>query len=424
MFFMYRIFLLFCLVLGMQANAQLLESIKTSMKQKEWKMAKDSIDLYLLRPGNAKQADGWYYKGVIYNFYSREKQAEIDLSSTLKLQSFEALKKCLSITPNYRPMLLGDHAELFDLYNGFFELANAQYKLKKYEDSYQLFVHTQQVQQYIYFKGFSYRNFKFHVLDTMVVKSMALSARQAGMQPEAVAAYQQLANAKLGGDQYLEMYQYLADMYLRMSNDKAFLSTVQTAKELYPYNEYWDQIELDFLRNNKKNQELITKYQVLVGQQPKNFTIHYNYATDLFNMIYVSNTAPAQRRAYKQILNRVLDASIQIEKNGRDAELLKARHLFNHVFDLQADARQLSASQDTVVVRRRTQLNNDANLTLRSCVASAERVLNYYTTQKQLLSLDKQNLKTTLDILARCHTTLGNDQKANFYKARLAQLKS
>ncbi|MDP9229478.1 MAG: hypothetical protein M3O67_02255, partial [Bacteroidota bacterium] len=47
--------------------AQKIEDVKELIGKKDWDKAKEKVDAFLANAKNAQSAEGWYYKGVIYN---------------------------------------------------------------------------------------------------------------------------------------------------------------------------------------------------------------------------------------------------------------------------------------------------------------------------------------------------------------------
>ena len=72
---MKKIIVLLCLVLASTLTfAQTIDEVKGMMNGADWDpaQAKDAVDKYLSNPKNAKDANGYFYKAVIYNKYSKE----------------------------------------------------------------------------------------------------------------------------------------------------------------------------------------------------------------------------------------------------------------------------------------------------------------------------------------------------------------
>jgi hypothetical protein len=399
-------------------NAQFYEHFRTLLVGKKYKAAKDTLDKLMLQPINKKNKDLLYMSALADNFYSHE-VSDLKLAENLKNNAFNSFKTCLTIDPAYKQMALDDNKYLFDVYSGLFQLGGKWFKQQAYEKAYAVYVKAYDVQQFIYFKGLSYKNYKFKSMDTVLIQNLALSARLGLMQKEAIANYQRLADAKIGGKGFLEVYQYLCDTYRKQKNETAFTKVLATARKLYPENDFWDEAALDYITPTATRKELFAKYQELIADNPNAFSVCYNYCSELYNTIYTANIPTEEKNDYKARLDKYLSQAIALQKNSTKADLLQARHLYNSAFDLQGIAKRL-VGENPAIATQRDKLKEEAFLKVRACIGSAERVYNFYVLKSEIKEEDKINFKQATDLLYRCYTQLDNKEKTEFYKSKLA----
>jgi len=97
---MNKFFLLLAFSLVMTATyAQDIKEIRNFTLLGQTQKAKDLIDKYLAVPKNAAKAEGWYYKGFIYNQSSKDSTKSLAESAAMKATAFEALKKYREMDP-------------------------------------------------------------------------------------------------------------------------------------------------------------------------------------------------------------------------------------------------------------------------------------------------------------------------------------
>ncbi len=413
--------ILFCIVFSFAiqtGHAQFYEHFRTLLVGKKYKAAKDTLDKLMLQPINKKNKDLLYMSALADNFYSREVK-DLKQSENLKTAAFHSFKACLEIDPTYKQMALDDNKYLFDVYSGLFQLGGNWFKQQAYEKAYAVYVKAHDVQQFIYFKGLSFKNYKFKSMDTVLIQNLALSARLGLMQKEAVANYQRLADAKIGGKGFLEVYQYLCDIYRKQKNEIAFNKVLATARKLYPENGFWDDAALDYITPTATRKELFAKYQELIADNPNSFSVCYNYCSELYNTIYTANIPTEEKNDYKARLDKYLAQAIALQKNSAQADLLQARHLYNSAFDLQSLSKKL-VGDNPAIATQRDKLKEEAFLKVRTCIASSERVYNFYVLKAEIKEEDKVNFKQATDLLYRCYAQLDNKEKTEFYKSKLA----
>lgn len=394
--------------------AQTIGEIKELVNKGDMQAAKKAIDIYLSDKKNAAKPDGWYFKGFIYNECSK-KEEWVNLCTNCKLEAFNAFKKYQELDAKNVYMEMEQNVRLFDLYNGFFDLASKYYADKNFSAAYENFNYASMVEAYIYKKGFVYSGFKFSDLDTSLVLNMALSARLAKNDDNAVKNYQRLAEIDLSGPAYLEMYQYLAQYYAETGNATAFNDILKKGKKLYPAEDYWTEIEIDQLDKSDKPL-LFAKYEELIGKNPGNYTLAYNYSVELFNYIYVGEKIPADAAEKASALETVLKKVIAL-KNSADANVLLARFLYNKVYDLQ-EAQRLITGNKPEDVNKKAALKASSLTYTEECIKYSMEAEKIYAAASTLKPIEKANLKNVFTILESMYVFKGDAVKGAEYKRK------
>ena len=409
--FIYTTVLLYCVT----ASAQTIEEVKALVNKADYAVAKKTIDSYLSDNKNAAKPDGWYYKGFIYNECAK-KDDLATLCSNCRLEAFDAFKKYQEKDPKNMYMILEQNVRLFDIYNGFFDQASKMYAAKNFTVAYENFNHALLVENYIYKKGFEYNGFKFSNLDTALILNMALSARLAKDDDNAVKNYLRLAEINLDGPAYKEMYQYLAWYYLDTRNTMAFNGILNKAKKLYPTDDYWTEIEIEQVDRSDKP-VLFAKYEELTGKNPGNYTLAYNYCVELFNYIYVGENIPADAPEKASTLETVLK-KVLILKNSADVNVLMARHLYNKVYDLQQSQKNIKGTKPEDE-KQKASIKTEALRNAGECILYATGAEKIYSAATSLKPIEKANLKNILAILESMYTYKGDKAMAEQYKKKV-----
>jgi hypothetical protein len=399
---------LFVALVFSSAYTQSIDEIRKLIEKADWAGAKKAIDGHLSDAKNAAKSEGWYYKGVIYNECSKKEETK-GMCTDCKADAFEAFKKYQLMDPKNVYMTLEQNVRLFDLYNGYFDLASKSYSEKKYEEAYNYFKGAYAVEDYIRSKNFEYNGFKFGAVDTSLTLNMALSARLANKHSDAIVQYQKLADLNLNGDDHLEMYQYLAEQYGKMGNTKAFEAALAQGKRLYPDNEYWLEAELDLIDKKDKN-ALLAKYDELVNKNPNNYALSYNYAVELFNHIYIGETKPANASALQEKLQTVIAKAIAI-KNTADANMLMARHLYNTTYDKNDEMKGIKGTKPEDL-KKKAELRKLAMKMADECIMHANTTTKIYAAMEKLKPVDKANYKNAMNILESMYAYKGDAAKA------------
>jgi hypothetical protein len=399
---------------SLTAYTQSLDEVRKLIEKNDLPGAKKAIDKYLLDEKNAAGADGWYFKGVIYNECSKN-DAAVNLCTNCLMEAFDAFKICQLLDPKNVYMQLEQNVRLFDIYNGFFDRASVLYASKIFSAAYENFGHALMVEDYILSKGFEYHGFKFSKLDTSLVLNMAMAARLAKMEKEAVFNYLRLAEINVSGPEYLEMYQYLAQYYIKTKNTSVLNNILEKAKKLYPDETYWTEVEIDQV-DKKDKIALFAKYEEVTANNPRTYSVIYNYGVELFNYIYAGDYPPTDAKIKQAKIEEVLKNAIAI-KNSADANLLMARHLYNKIFDLQEEMAKITGEKPEEINKKAALKTQTLNLT-DDCIKYAVASEKMYTSATALKPPDKANYKNTLSVLENLYRFKGNTALAEEYQKK------
>jgi hypothetical protein len=392
--------------------AQSIDDIKKLIGKNDWEGAKKGIDAHLAVEKNAAKAEGWYYKGLVYNEYSKN-EALAPACPTCKMDAFEAFKKYQTMDSKNVLMILEQNVRLFDLYNGFFDVGSKAFGAKDYDKAFTSFQNAHTVEDYIRSKGFEYNGFKFGPLDTSLVQNMALAARLAKKDAEAATLYERLVSAGFSGESNLEMYQYLAQHYIESKNMPALNTILDKGRKLYPDNDYWVEVELDMV-DKKDKKALFTKYDEITVKYPNNYALAYNYGVELFNYLYVGDSKPADFEIFKGKLENTINKALAI-KNSSDANMIMARHIYNDVYDLQDAVKKIKGTKPEDA-KKRAELRAQSNKMADECIKYAAEAAKIFSAMDKLKPIEKANYKNALSILESMYGYKGDATKAAEYK--------
>jgi hypothetical protein len=410
--------LLTAMLFGMAAfvMGQDLDAIKEVAGKGQLDKAKDGIDKYLAVEKNAKKADGWFYKGVIYNEIAKSEQFAA-LAADPRMDAFNAFKKYQELDPKNVLMVLEQNVRLFDIYNGFFDMAAKNYNAKNYDMAFNNFKNAEMVQQYIFSKDFSYNGFSFTKLDTNLVLNTALAARLAKRTDESIVYYQKLADAKVSGEQYLEMYEFLVDYYNKKKDAAATAKYLALGQELYPTNDYWMETEITMAGEQGKD-ALYKKYEEMIARNPNKYVLRYNYSVEMYNALYTGDNKPTNITEMEGKMIEQLKKAMEVNPQSADAALLMTRHYYNQAYDRGEDLNKIKGTKPEDV-KKKADLKALVARHLDDAIKYGEQCMATYNGVTTLKTHDKTNIKIASDILMRLYEQKKNTEKMNFYKKKM-----
>lgn len=404
-------------VLG--ASAQSIDDIKDNIGKQQWDKAKEQIDKYLANEKNAKKPDGWYYKGAIYNEVAKNEKYKALLGGTDgRMEAFNALKKYAEMDPKNTLGILEQNVRFFDIYNGYFDMAATGFNEKNYDKAFENFKNAMVVEEFVAAKGYSYNNFSFPKLDTSLILNTAISAAQAKKTDEAMTYYQKLADAKIAGPNYLEIYQQLVQHYNEKGDKATRDKYLALGRELYPEDDYWTEIELREAGTDKK--ALFAKYDELLGKYPSKYVLHYNYAAELFNYLFTQDKKPADYADQYAKIQDVLKKAIAV-KATPEANLLLARTVYNGVYDLEEASTAIKGTKPDDV-KKKNELKTKIAAQYEQMLPYATAAYDIFDGKSTLKASEKGNFKVAADLITRYWESKNNKEKIKFYQDKMKEL--
>jgi len=401
--------------------AQSIDDIKDLVGKQQWDKAKDLVDKYTTSEKNSKKADGWFYKGVIYNELAKggDKYKAALNGIDGRMEAFNALKKYLDADPKNVLGTLEQNVRFFDIYNGYFDIAANAFNAKNYDLAYENFKNAGVIEDFVASKGYTYNNFTFPKLDTSLIQNTAVSALMAKKNDDAAVYYQRLADAKIKGPSYLEIYQFLVQHY----NDKGDKANrdkyVAIGRELYPTDDYWCEVELKEAGTDK--QKLFAKYdELLAGTNCNGYTMYYNYSAELFNYLFTQEKKPADYKEVYVKLQDVLKKGIAV-KSTPEANLLMARAVYNGVYDLEDVVTAIKGTKPDDV-KKKNDLKAQIVTRFNDMLPYAQAAYDMYAAKASLKPGEKGNFKVVTDLLGRYYESKKDAAKVKQYQDKLKEL--
>ena len=250
--------LAFCIV---YLNAQDEAVIQLYVTQKQWEKAKDEVDKWLANPKlkDKDKATAYLWKLTVYG------QLYVDSSLSPKYpnaadQAMDAFTKYQALDPSLKQMKEGSFAGgIGNLYSGSFEKGRTSFQNKDWQNAYKYFSQAQKLGEFLLINKLSANSAS---IDTVTVLYTAYSAQNSQQIDTAAKYYSMLADIKVAGPDYEDIYKYLVQYYSEKKDDANFKKYLAEAKELYPKdNSLWTQYEMGNMTANTDLPKLLSQYQ-------------------------------------------------------------------------------------------------------------------------------------------------------------------
>jgi tetratricopeptide (TPR) repeat protein len=419
---MKKIYLLFTIALGSSiCYAQSLDEIKTTTLLGQYAKAKEGIDKYLAVEKNAKKPDGWFYKGFIYNMLSKDSAKSFTESSALKQEALGYLKKYREMDSKAELLVEQSNSPFFDIYSTYAsELGVKAYDKKDYAGAFDYFKKALEVHDYLVANNLSGAGgFKFSPIDTILTFYTGVAGDEAKLKDDAMVYFKKMSDANIADDQYLTVYNTLADYYKTKKDNAAFTEILSKGRKLYPKNEeFWMAIEIENATDGVKVPEVFAKYEQLAANHPTNYNIHFNYSVELSNYIRSLETTTTNTDEYKTKLVETLKKTIGLQSTV-EANYLLASYLYNHSIDLSDEARKLKGPKPDDL-KKKKELNASATKFMDESIPYAQAAVNAFPAITKPKSSQKSNFKQALVILKNIYEVKKDAVKVADFEKQIA----
>ncbi|MFM2358617.1 MAG: hypothetical protein RLY16_610 [Bacteroidota bacterium] len=414
---MKRLLILAMMMVSAQlVSAQGIDEIRNLAILKQNDKAKEAVDKYLSVEKNAKKPDGWFYKGYILNEMSKDPAKTQDESSALKLEALETFKKYRSIDPKAVLMEEQTNSPYFDIYSGFAsDLGVKAYQDKNFAKAAEYFAKALDVHDYVYSLNIAGNNgFKFSALDTTLVLYTAIAAGEAKNSDMSITYYRKLIDANIAGEQYVDVYQQVAEHYKSKKDHANLIAILEKARQLYPANtEYWIALEIEDATADVEKPALFQKYDELAAKFPNNYTIYYNQAVEIFRYVYSEEAKGQNTNDLKAKLTDCLNKSIAI-KSTVDANFLMANFLYNYSIDISDEAKKIKGPKPDDL-KKKKEMNERSTKVMNDAIPYAEKVVELFKAVAKPKSQDKINNRQALILLRNIYEVKKDQVKADMY---------
>jgi hypothetical protein len=408
------------LAAGFASFGQSLEDINKLRLLGQNKKAKDALDKFLADPKNAGKAEAWYYKGTITNALSKDSGVTSADAMKMKQDAFEALKKYQQMDPKEPSLVIDKYATYFDLYNGYFDIGAKEFNKKNFPVSFEGFKNALAIEDFVRSKGYEYNGFKFPALDTSLVLNAAITANQAKDEASAVEYYKKLTDANLKSEQYLSVYQFLAEYYMKKNDEANLAAILEKGRTLYPTDDYWTEVEVDRVAKSGDKAALIAKYEEMMKRYPEKYAYAYNLAVEIYNQLYTADNRPSNAIFLQDKLTETLKKAIPLDK-GVDSKMLMTRHLYNYAYDWQDSSKKIKGVKPDDV-KKRNDLKAKFISKIDECIPYADGAVAFFAALPTLRPIQKANYKDVLDMLSQFYAAKGDLKKSAEYDKKKADL--
>lgn len=404
---MKNIFLTALLVVSaLLSQAQKLDKPKDLLEKKKFAEAKTEIDKFLAVDKNQANSEAWLVKSKIYLAATQQPDLKASVPDA-RDQAWEAMKKYLELEgqekdekKRYLLLTLENNGPLVDIYTGYNKDAATFYNAGNFNDALTNFKNA-----LVVFDIIAARNIVPIKLDTTTTLYAGISAEKASKPDEAAIYYAKIAEAKAKGEGFVEIYKWLADYHKRKNDIATAGKFTALGREVYPEDTFWSGFELDMMREKGSKDELFSKYENVIKENPDNHIYLFNYGVELYQTAYNEDKTkrPANSKELIEKARTNLNKALTLKPEYPNVHMVLGQISYNEGVDMNNENKEIRPAAGGRLTAEQTAKKEELR---KAVVAKFNEAIPYFKkvdelldTQGKLKMEEKETLKGALDLL-------------------------
>ncbi|MCW3106639.1 MAG: hypothetical protein JWQ09_1145 [Segetibacter sp.] len=254
--------------------------------------AKTELDKVLADPKSQGNAEAYLLKTEIYGL--------IAASNTLKAkypaadaEGYQALKKYLELEPAETKLKEDRYVGVNGIYSSLFSAGVKEYNAKNWDSAYAKFKDVAELGDM-----FTSRKWSSSSFDTTSYLYAGVTAQNAKKNEEASKYYGKIAEKKIVGADYEGIYDFLVKYYLNSNNQAEFAKYLALAKEAYPKNNMWNDLEFANTTDNSAIEDVVKKFETADAAKSLTASNYLDYGDYFINNKKIKDLEPAKKVDY------------------------------------------------------------------------------------------------------------------------------
>lgn len=404
-----------------------LKKAKADLDAKQLDQAKTEVDGFLAKSPN--DGEGNYLKAKIYVALAANDQFKTLVNGDPLAIALDAFKKAIADSNNVKAKLMivkDSYSPVFDIYQGYYadgakafnDAAGSQNK-GGFANAMNLFIKSNNTGKYIAENKWA----NIGNVDTVLVLNIGKSALNAGKEYDdsCLIYFSELANDHINGTHgdtdpsYEIPYEWLALHYKDAKDEPNMLKYANLGKHLFPKEDYFDFVLMDYYREKKDYPDVFKRYDSLIARNPDSIHYRFNYANEIFGYIYNSDEGVMvnDRENLLKTMKSQLDKSIAIDPNDINTNWLYAQYYYNLGIEIRDSALKIKSPKPEDV-KKKTDLNAQSKTDFNAAIPYGEKAISQLEVGYK--KSEKSKFKSVDNLMQNIYESLQQKDKTKLYQ--------
>jgi predicted nucleic acid-binding protein len=391
------------------------DDIKQNLILGKYKDAKAEVDKKMTNAKFASKAEAYILKATVYASLAADSATLLTPEvTTLQAEAMTAFKKYQEMQPSMELVkdMVYKNAPI-NLYSSLYTTAAKYYEKEKWVQSFETFKKVGEIGDVLI------KNKLIGVaMDTSVIFNIAYTAENAKLKDDAAQYYKQLADIKIGGQNFERVYHFLVIYCFDKKDMAGFEKYKALGHELYPANDLFTYDKTDFAVGLEENYDAKVKaLEALSVSEPDNERNLVILAQLIYDTLYSAVEKPVKHPNAAQletVMTTALTKAIALKPEDESANMMLGNHYINKSVGIDEEKTALAAEikkrtkpgaqtskEDLAKKAEIEKLYADA---LESARVPYEKAAEIYSKKDKLNSKEKQLYKYAVSYLGDIYT--------------------
>ncbi|MEO6134553.1 MAG: hypothetical protein ABIP35_05335 [Ginsengibacter sp.] len=411
--------------IGSMAFGQTLKKANSYLADKNIEKAKAELDAYLAKKPD--DTEGIYLKSKIYGIIADSAAIRNLVSGDARAEAFEAFKKAYADSANMKlklSIMQDNFQPIFKLYAGYYADAAAAFNAAAgaqskagFADAMNYFIKSDEIGQFLGTNNIA----KIGKVDSMLVLNIGKAALNAGNEAKALEYFTKIADANINGtggqedESFKVPYQWLTLHYKQANDDANMLKYSAKGNKLFPKDDYYDFVLMDYYREKKDMPSLFKKSAELTVKNPDSINYHFNYANDIFGYIYNSDEGVVveNKEGLLKTLHSELEKAYKLDANNINTNWLFAQYNYNNGIEARDEAQKIKGTKPEDV-KKKADINEQAKANFNAAVPYAQKAISQL--EASGLKADKSRYKSIVNLMQNIYQSVGDKTNLKIYQ--------
>jgi len=317
---------------------------------------------------------------------------------TADVEAFQALKKYLELEPTEAKLKEDRYVGVNSIYGSMFSTGVKYYNAKNWDSASTKFKDVAELGDIM-----TSRKWTTSAFDTTSYLYAGVTAQNAKKNDDAAKYYSKIADHKIGGKDYEGIYDFLTKYYLNGNKQAEFTKYLAIAKELYPTNNIWKDLEFANTTDNASLDDMVKKFQDADAAKTVDAKGYLDYGDFFINNKKIKDLDPSQRAQYT-------DKAFYAFSKASDLDTANGLSSYNagvaaySLFEDASDSARKIKGVTAAIKSKRAAADKQADSAADRSITWLEKSFNTLSSKTNRTVTEKNVVGKTADILYNLYT--------------------